>query len=379
MYKTVFVSHSKFDEAIGKEIEGVIREGGYIAWRFQRDMQGGRSWPPQLPQSIELHEIFLYIATAYAQLSENCQKELQHAALLSKALVTVTTHPEWIPPFPLEDHQVVYYDGTPKTVVRLMLALQGAQPLDRDKVPGDWSRWDGTSKLELANAIKKDQDTPSTQVSRDLTVVERRDILHDAISQIQAHFENALQQLESSDSRIKFSFGTDSSSGFSSLIWLDKELLKGCRVYISADLNGITFDGNTRHALQWEVQEIRRQMRDTNSQIESNLQAVIDGDANTAAFVRSLDHQHAALRSQLQEKESMLNQLGHLSGIQDDGDSYKLRAIVGKRNGEHVLEFIPAPSIQIETHDPKICTIAEAAELLSKVFVGGLADQSPVN
>ena len=370
MYTTVFISHSKYDEEVAKEIEDVIRESGFIAWRFQRDMQGGRSWPPQLPQSIELHEIFLYLATPFAQLSDTCQKELQHAALSPKPLVTVTTHPTWLPPSPLNDHQAVFYDGTAKAGVRLLLALQGAQALNQDKIPENWSRWDGTSKLEVENAKKKESDTPLTQISLDFTIVERRNFLHSAISQIQATFEDALQQLEASDSRIATRFGLNSSSGFTNLIWMDEELLKGCRVYISADFNGITFDGSTLHALQWEVEEIRRQMRDTNGQIESNLQAVIDGDANAAALVRSLDSKYAALREELQQIKRIPSILQHEPGGHESDEFYTLRSIVGKRNGDPVLDFLPSPILPTTMNDTRICTFEEAAKMLTRIFIG---------
>ena len=115
-------------------------------------MRGGKPWQSQLPARIKEHHIFLYIATAYAQLSETCKQELQHAVVLGKRLVTVTTHPKWIPPSPLDDHQAVYYDGTGKAVARLMEALQGAEPLDSDSIPEDWETWDGRTRRDLVNS-----------------------------------------------------------------------------------------------------------------------------------------------------------------------------------------------------------------------------------
>ena len=113
-------------------------------------------------------------------------------------------------------------------------------------------------------------------------------------------------------------------------------------------------------------------MKEINRQISGNLQAVIDGDANAAALVRSLDVQHASLGGQLQQRETMLNQLGHMSGIQEGEDNYTLRATVGKLDGELVLEFLPAPHITDETTDSRICTVAETATRLWKVFAGDI-------
>lgn len=372
MYETVFISHSKFDEEFGKEIEDVIREGGYIAWRFQRDMQGGKSWPPQLPTSIEWHGIFLYIATAYAQLSVNCQRELQHAALLSKRLVTVTTHPRWIPPPPLDDHQAVYYDGSGKAVARLMQALQVADPIDPDRIPEDWSKWDCTSKSKPAIAIQEDHGTPPTEIDRDLAVVEKRDLLHSAIVESRSIFEASLDKLTCSDSRIEARIGHDTTSGFASFISIDGQLAKGCRVFISADNDGLTYDGNTHYAVQWDVDEIRRHMRDTDRQISDNLQAVIDGDSNAAAFVRSLERRNASLRDQLKQSKRIQDQLQHLSVHDEGGEFYTLRAIVGKLNGEPVLKFLPTPLMPNTMSDSKVCNFGEAAKILANVFIGDL-------
>ena len=206
-------------------------------------------------------------------------------------------------------------------------------------------------------------------------MVEKRDILHEAVSHSQADFEKKLKELARSDPRIEFHIGHNSSSGFTSFVSIDGQLIKGCRVYISADFNGLTYDGNTYYAVQWEFDEIRRQMKEINRQISGNLQAVIDGDANVAAFVRSLDRQHEGLRKQLQERKSMLNQLGHMSGIQEGDNSYTLRTTVGKLDGKPVLEFLPAPEMTDESPDSRICTLEDAAERLWKAFVGDTISQ----
>ena len=86
-------------------------------------------------------------------------------------------------------------------------------------------------------------------------------------------------------------------------------------------------------------------MRDINRQISGNLQAVIDGDANVAELVRNMDKQHEALRNQLQDRETLLNQLGHNSGFQERDNSYRIQATVAKLDGEPVLEFLPAPNV----------------------------------
>lgn len=355
---------------IGEEIEDVIRDGGYRAWRFQRDMQGGRSWPPQLPARIEELDIFLYIATANAQLSETCQEEVQHAALIRKPFVTVVLHNDRIPPSPLDSHQTVYYDGTGKAVARLMRAFQSAEPLAWDKIPEDWTTWDGKTKSEQVHTTAAAQGIPSSIPVLNLTVIQKRDFLHNAIAESRACFVHSLREMVSSDSRIEFCIGHDSVSGFTCFISLDGQLITGCRIYISSGFNGISYDGNTYNALQWEIDDCKRTITDINRQINDNLQAVVDGDANAAEFVRSLDRRVERLRKQILDRETMINQTGSNTRFLDGDDSQNLRAIITQLHGAPALDFLPSPILILETPESRICTASEAAMRLWNVFIG---------
>ena len=216
-------------------------------------MQGGKSWRQQLSAAIEECHTFLYIATANAQISETCQEELQHAALMRKPCVTVVLQTGVVPPQPLDDHQTVLYDRSGKAVARLMRALQDAKPLRRAIIPDDWRTLDGKTKLALANSMHNLQATPSPYIRRDLTVVEKHDFLHNAIAESVTYFENALREMQRSDSRIESRIGHNYSSGFACFISLEGQLIKGCRIYINADFNGISYDGNTNYAVQWKL------------------------------------------------------------------------------------------------------------------------------
>ncbi len=365
-----FISHANEDGATAKKLEDLIAYENYQSWRFQRDMMGANPADPQLPANIESCELFLFTISEYSNDSEMCQKELQHAAINQKPIVPVRLQRETMVQAPLNDHQWVEFDCTQESAVLLMRALRNAQPLRRELIPDHWKTWDGKTKLEVERLKNADPGIASQRISRDLTVGEKRDFLQDTVAKSHAYFEHELMELARSDSRIKSRSGLNSSSSFSSFISIDGQLIKGCRIYISADSNGITYDGNTHNAVQWEVDEIRSKMKDINKQIDGNLQAVIDGDARVAAFVRSLDHQHAGLRDQLQDRETMLNEVGHLSSFQAGENSYRIQATVGKLDGEPVLEFLPTPNMTIEMPDSRICTIAEAAEKLSRVFIG---------
>lgn len=247
---TVFISHSKLDETHGKEIEDVIRDGGYRAWRFQRDMQGGRSWPPQLPARIEEHDIFLYIATANAQLSENCQEEVQHAALIRRPLVTVVLHEGLIPPPPLDDHQTVYYDGTGKAVARLMRALQSAEPLAWEKIPEDWKTWDGKAKFDLSTPQDEFQEIPMPRIRRALTDMEKENFLDESIGKIRNYFNQALSEFENSDLRVKTRIhDITNMRSFNCEIHIDGKLNKKCTIWIHNQygMNGIAYYETHKH------------------------------------------------------------------------------------------------------------------------------------
>ena len=86
---TVFISHASDDALNAKRLEDLIAYDGYQSWRFQRDMMGANPADPQLPSNIEASDTFLFCMSDHSQKSEICQKELQHAALLQKPLVTV--------------------------------------------------------------------------------------------------------------------------------------------------------------------------------------------------------------------------------------------------------------------------------------------------
>ena len=353
-----------------------MREGGYRAWRFQRDMVGGTQWDPQLPSNIENCGIFLLLITEFSLNSEICEREWQHAALLEKPFVPVVCKVSLHPPSPINAHQYVTLEDSPTFGASLITALQNAQPLPWESIPDDWKTWDGDSKPRFPNTLGEAESTSSTRICYNLTVVEKLDILHSAISATRICFESALKELNRLDSRVEAYVGLQSASSFTAFISVDSQPTKGCRVHISADSNGIIYDGNTRQAVKWEFDEIKRQMKDIKAQISANLQAVIDGDENVAAFVRSLDAQHGMLQIELQKRATILDQLGYMSGGQESDETYTIRTTIGKSDGEPVLEFWASTTMPIALRENRICKAVKAAGILSRLFIGNPKDST---
>jgi hypothetical protein len=147
---------------------------------------------------------------------------------------------------------------------------------------------------------------PPAAVRRDLALAEKRSVLRRAITESHSYFENALQRLTGSNTQLSYRIGLNSNAGFTCFVSQDRELIKACRVYIDAGFSGITYDGNTHSALLWDVDEIKKQVDETKRLINENLQSVIDGNADAAALVRSLDAKTDALRRQLNERNDLL-------------------------------------------------------------------------
>ncbi len=241
---TVFISHASDDAATAKRLEELIAYDGYHSWRFQRDMMGANPADPQLPSNIEASDIFLFCISDHSQRSETCQRELQHAALLQKPLVTVRLNRETFVPFPLDDHQWVNFDDSQESTIHLMKALRNAKTLRWEKIPDDWKTWDGRSKTELSSAKTRSREIPLPQMSRDLTDLEKEEFLYNAIVEIRAYFGHALSTFEKSDSRIQTKIRGESDTAFKCEIYVSGEIKLSCMIWKSDNIgfNGIGYN-----------------------------------------------------------------------------------------------------------------------------------------
>lgn len=232
----VFISHASADATIAKRLEDLIAHEGYRSWRFQRDMMGANPADPQLPSNIEASDIFLYCISEHSQKSQTCQKELQHATLLQKPLVTVRLNRRISVPSPLSDHQWVQFDDTQEAAIKLMQAIRSAQPLRWDKIHDDWKTWDGRSKYELSTMETVTKKIPLPRMRRDLTDFEKEEFLHKALREIREYFSQALSEFERSDPRIQTRIRDESDTAFKCIIFLDGDIKQSCAIWKSDSL-----------------------------------------------------------------------------------------------------------------------------------------------
>ena len=231
--KTVFISHADEDAHYASQLESAMRPGGFRAWRFQRDMVGGRAWRPQLPSNIEKCEIFLLAITENSLSSETCEKEWQHATLNIKPIVTVVFERGVYPPSPLDDHQWVQFDGTAVSGAELINALQNSQPLAWKTIPSDWKKWDGKSKAELSVAKDGRREIHLPRIRSKLTDMQKQDFLSQAFAEIRSYFGQALSAFENLDPRVKTRIHDKTNMrSFNSEVHLDGKLIKRCAIWM---------------------------------------------------------------------------------------------------------------------------------------------------
>ena len=70
--------------------------------------------------------------------SEWCLKELQHAALSGKPIVTVVFTTNVNIPHPLNTIHYILFDETPEAGAKLVRSLVDPRPISPDKIPSDW-------------------------------------------------------------------------------------------------------------------------------------------------------------------------------------------------------------------------------------------------
>ncbi len=241
--KTVFISHASADATTAKRIEELIAHDSYQSWRFQRDMMGANPADPQLPTNIEASDIFLFGISDHSQNSETCQKELQHAALLQKPLVTIRlNHRTFVSPS-LDDHQWVDFDNSQESTVQLLKALRNAKPLHWDKIPDDWTTWYGKTKAELSSAKTRRREIPLPRMRRRLTDLEKDNFLNEAVAGFRNYFGQALSDFEATVTQIQTTISDESNTLFKCQVYLNGDIKKSCAIWKSDNLgiNGIAY------------------------------------------------------------------------------------------------------------------------------------------
>ncbi len=236
---TVFISYAKEDDARVARLEAIIRHGGIRCWRYIYDLYGAQDWRAGIQSEIDQREIFLFVITEYSLQSEWCNKELQHAALSDKPIVTVVFTSDINASYPLDTIQYVLFDETPEATAKLFRALQDPQPISRDKIPPNWERLGGGP---MGLPISSQSRIPIPRIKRELTDVEKEDFLYGAIRKIRNYFEQVLNAFEKSDSRIRVRIRDKSDSDFECRIYNDGKLTKACRIWVDKSMGlGIAY------------------------------------------------------------------------------------------------------------------------------------------
>ncbi len=245
----VFISYAKEDKSIVSRLEEIVRHGGGRGWQFVYDLKGARDWATEIQYEIDRCEVFLFVMTENSLQSEWCRKELQHAALIQKPIVPVVLTSDIEIPHPLNSIQYVLYDESPESGAKLTRALQDPHPISCDKIPSHWERLGSGPLNVMAHRQSGFRDIPIPLPKRELTDLEKEDFLFDAIQEIHVYFERALAAFKESESRIMYRIRKASVSDLTCQIYLDGELKKACRIWVSTNigLNGLAYSEARGH------------------------------------------------------------------------------------------------------------------------------------
>ena len=236
---TVFISYAKEDKSKVARLENIVRHSGRRSWQFVYDLHGARDWEAEIQRRIDQCEIFLFVITEYSLQSEWCNKELQHAALSGKPIVTVVFTSDINIPYPLNTIQNILFDKTQEAAAKLSPALQDPQPISRDKIPPDWKRLGG-GPMGFPTSFQS--QIPIPRMKHELTDVEKEDFLYEAIKKVRNYFGQALNAFEKSDSRIRTRIQDKSDSDFECRIYNGGKLTKACRIRLDKSMGlGIAY------------------------------------------------------------------------------------------------------------------------------------------
>lgn len=236
----VFISFAKEDKSKVSRLEEIVRHGGGRGWQFVYDLYGARDWATEIQYKIDQCEVFLFVITNNSLQSEWCLKELQHAALCQKPLVTVVFTSEIDIPDPINTIQYVLFDESPESAAKLVRALQDPQPISRNKIPPHWKRLGGGP---MGFPTNQQTQFPIPRVKRELSDMEKEDFLYESIRKIRDYFGQALSAFEESNTRIQTRIRDESNTVFRCEIYLDGKSKKSCRIWISDNigLKGIAY------------------------------------------------------------------------------------------------------------------------------------------
>ena len=261
---TVFISSAEEDEDKAERLERILRKGGRRVWRYVYDLAGARDWRAELQYNIDQCEVFMFVRSEHSLRSDWCQKELQHAALSQKPIVTVVYDSTIDIPYPLDTIQYVLFEDNTEFGASLVRAVQDPHPISQEKIPADWVLLGGGP---IGYSPISASHIPIPKVARTLTDLEKDDYLHTVFAEIRGYFESALKMLQDSNARIETRMRMESETGFKCQVFLDGNVRLSCMIWISDALGmkGIAYNeafgqsymplGNAMHELAEVVEE----------------------------------------------------------------------------------------------------------------------------
>lgn len=243
----VFISFAKEDKNKVSRLEEIVRHGGGRVWQFVYDLHGARDWATEIQSKKDQCEVFLFVITNYSLQSEWCLRELQHAALCQKPIVTVVFTSDIDIPHPLNTIQYVLFDETPESGAKTVRALQDPHPISRDMIPPNWEKLGGGP---MGVAATSHSQIPIPRIKRELTDMEKENFLNDAIAEIRAYFNQALSEFQNSDPGVKTQICDKANmGGFNCEVHVDGKLKKRCTIwnYNEYGMNGIAYFETNKH------------------------------------------------------------------------------------------------------------------------------------
>ena len=94
----VFISYSREDLAIAKQLEQALIEAGYTVWRDERDIAGGQNFPKAIGEAIASHDILLLLWSHHAAQSHFVEMEWSTALALKKPILPCLLDDSPLPP-----------------------------------------------------------------------------------------------------------------------------------------------------------------------------------------------------------------------------------------------------------------------------------------
>ncbi len=84
-----FICYARADRAIAERLQERLRERDVDAWRDVGEIVAGEPWRARIDAAIESCNAFVFVVTPASVASTECNRELAHAVVLSKLVMTV--------------------------------------------------------------------------------------------------------------------------------------------------------------------------------------------------------------------------------------------------------------------------------------------------